>query len=125
SSASSTASVPGPAAPEPEPAASTAATSSARSRAAARTSRVSVLRTTPTRTTAPTTIATPTTATAATVVRSRTDPGTTRRRSAAIGHEPVAASAARLGGGPAEGPVELVAEVADVDLDDVGGTLEL
>src|SRR5512132_2525975 len=123
SSGSSTATGPGPAGST----ASSSATSWPRSRAAVRSSPVRLARSTATRARAPAAMASPATTAAATVVRTRTVPSRARPRgrSAAIGHQPVAAAADRLDGGPPERPVELVAQVAHVDLDDVGVALEL
>ncbi len=79
----------------------------------------------------PPTSATPTITTAATVIRKRTVPDPDRRRareaevSATVGVEPVSRPAARLDRVPAERAVELVAEVAHVDLDDVRVAFEV
>src|SRR2546421_4792551 len=80
--------------------------------------------------TAPMTSATPTTPTAATVARTRILPviRPSRRRSrpgsAPIGGQPVARSADGPDGGFSEGAVDFVPQPPDVDLDDVGVTLE-
>src|SRR5690625_2284335 len=76
----------------------------------------------PTSTTAPTTIATATTSVATTVVRRRTDPRRSNRRtrpSATVACQPVPGTAHRLDRVALVRSVDLVAQVADVDFDDV------
>src|SRR5262245_26190641 len=87
--------------------------------------------------TPPAASATPTTSVASAVVRTRTDRGRRRRPgragaggsgaggSATVAVQPVALAPAGLDGVPAVGPVDLVAQPADVDLDDVGVAEEL
>src|SRR5215213_11946580 len=65
-----------------------------------------------------------TTSTAATVVRTRTD-ARLQRASATVARQPVPRTAQRLDRLASERAVDLVAEVSDVDLDDVGIALEV
>src|ERR687897_1128416 len=114
----------------PVAASSAAAVSVARTRAADRTSSVSVSRIATTRAMPPIRSARPTTAVATAVVRTLTVPADSRSRDtheapSAIGGQPVAGAADGLDGGAAERPVELVAQAAHVDLDDVGVALEV
>src|SRR5687768_12125586 len=109
-----------------EPWATRALTSWARRRAAPSRWSMRFWRSTTTTSTPPTTMAAATTRVAATVVRARMLARRANRPlpSAAIGVEPVAHQAHGLDGVAPEGHVDLLAQVPDVDLDDVVTTLE-
>src|SRR6478736_3614117 len=100
-----------------------AATSSARVRVASSTPSTRLCRITTTRMIPPTTRASASTKHAAAAVRTRM-PRRRLRRLAAIGVEAVAGPAHRLDGGTIERFVDLLAQVPDVDLDDVEVTDE-
>src|SRR5262245_53264323 len=108
----------------PSPCSSRATTSAARSSAAVWMFSVRDPLSTVTSSRAPLASARPTTRVAPAVVRRRTEPGR-RRRSATVGCQAVAVAPHRLDGRAVEGQVDLLAQVADVDLDDVRVALEL
>src|SRR5699024_2922743 len=121
SSSSSSASAPGSGIPEVS---ISSATVEARSSAVVSTPSCSVPRTVTTRGTAPMARATATTSTAAAVVRRRTE-ARRHRISPTVARQPVAGATEGLDRIAAEGPVDLVAQMADVDLDDVRVALEV
>src|SRR5262245_4531993 len=107
------------------PAATAAATAPAWDSAPARTSVTRACRSATTSPIAPTSSARPTTTTAPVVVRTRTLPPKRGRRLAAIGGQPVAQTTYGFDRRAAVRAVELVAQVSDVDLDDVWIALEV
>src|SRR6266545_1587678 len=110
-------------APGAVPASSCVATSSARTRVVRRTPSVRVCRIDATSVSAPAASATATTPTATNVVRTLTVPS--RLTSPAVRVQAIARTPDRLDRLPIEGSVELVSEVADVDLDDVRVAVEV